>query len=295
MQDFFKYLTISEFDESWGLYINVAGSKKVLPHSPYPNPAHPNDYFFSWVKGRVLTEYQINYITDGSGILETQAGVFPVRKGSLFIIKPGLWHRYKPKVETGWTENYIGFNGNITHAIFQNNLLSLEKPILDIGNREEFIDSYIKIFDIVKTENPGYQQVAAGMIMKLIGYIIAFQKQKGYSGNRIEKIIKQACFTMRQNVSTNVDLHQIASDCNVGYAYFRKMFKKYVGISPLKYHTDLRVLKAKELLLSSDKQIKKISDELGFHSVYYFSRLFKAKTGSTPSEFKAQNNTFKDK
>jgi len=290
MKDFFKYLTASKFDESWGLYLSVVGSKKVLPHDPYPNPVHPNGYFFSWVKGRVLTEYQINYITEGSGILETQAGIFPIRKGSLIIIKPGLWHRYRPSKETGWTENYIGFSGSIADKLFQINLLNQEKSILTIGKREEFIDSFLKIFDIAKVEHPGYQQVAAGMIMKIFGYIVAFQKQKGYSGNRIETIIKQACFTMRQNVNTNIDLHQLAKDHYVGYAYFRKMFKKYMGVSPLKYHTDQRILRAKELLLTSNKLIKEISDDLGFQSIYYFSRTFKKKTGITPSEFKAQNN-----
>ena len=295
MQNFFKYLTASEFDESWGLYLNVAGSKKVLPKMPYPNPAHPNGYFFSWVKGRVLTEYQINYITDGSGILETKAGVFPVRKGSLIILKPGVWHRYKPKESTGWIENYIGFNGSIADKLFQINGLLLEKPVLIFGKREEFIDSFLKIFDIVKSENPGYQQVAAGMVMKLIGYIVAFQKQKGFSGNRIETIIKQACCTMRQNVNTDIDLHQLAEEHFVGYAYFRKMFKKYMGVSPLQYHTDQRILRAKELLLTTNKLIKEASDELGFQSIYYFSRLFKKKTGMTPSEFKAQNNMLTDK
>ena len=290
MQDFFKYLTTSDFDETWGLYLNVAGSKNVLPKMPYPNPAHPNGYFFSWVRGRVLTEYQINYITKGSGILETREGVFPVRKGSLIIIKPGVWHRYKPKEETGWTENYIGFNGDIADKLFQNSVLNFDKMVLTIGNREEFIDSFFKIFDIVKAENPGYQQVAAGMVMKLIGYIVAFQKQKGYSGNRIEKIIKQACFNMRQNVAENIDLHQLANEHFVGYAYFRKMFKKYMGISPLQYHTDQRILRAKELLLTTNKLVKEVSDELGFQSIYYFSRIFKKKTGITPSEFKSQNN-----
>jgi len=295
MQSFFKYLNIGKFDESWGLYLNVVGSKMVYPNEPYPNPDHPNGYFFSWVKGRVLTEYQINYITEGGGILETNSGIYPLKKGTLFILKPGMWHRYKPNKETGWVENYIGFNGSIADNLFQTGLLYMEKPIIYIGNREELIDTYIKIFDIVKIENPGFQQIAAGMTLKLIGYIVAFKKQKGYSGNRIEQIIKQACFTMRENVGANIDLHKMACDNNVGYAYFRKMFKKYMGISPLKYHTDLKILRAKELLLSSDKLVKQVSNELGFQSIYYFSRLFKNKTGVTPSIFRAQNNIILNK
>lgn len=292
MHNFFKYINNGAFDKAWGLYLNVAGSKEVLANETYPNPKHPNGYFFSWHKGRVLTEYQINYITEGGGVFETENGRFSVKKGSLIIIRPNVWHRYKPSKSSGWTENYIGFDGSIADNIFTVDLLANLKPVIYIGRREEFMDTFIKIFDIVKSENPGFQQVAAGMVMKLIGYIVAFEKQKGYSGNRIESIIRHACYTMRKNTDTNINLQEIADANNVGYAYFRKMFKKYMGIPPLKYHNGLRILRAKELLIGSDKRINEISTELGFQSIYYFSRLFKDKTGMTPSEFKAQNNMF---
>ena len=290
MQNFFKYLYASKFDEQWGLYLNVAGKNEVNSNDIYPNPKHPTGYFFSWDKGRILTEYQINYITEGSGIFETNERTYVVKKGFLFIVKPGQWHRYRPNQQTGWTENYVGFNGIVVDRLFEKGLISFERPVIDIGRREEFIDTYIKIFDLINNETPGYQQVAAGMIMKLLGYIVSFAKQKGYSGNRIEQIIKQACFTMRANVSSSIDIEQLATNNNVGYAYFRKMFKKYMGISPHKYYNNLKVLKAKELLLTTDKLIKEVSNELGYQSIYYFSRLFKNKTGFTPSEFKAQNN-----
>jgi AraC-like DNA-binding protein len=64
------------------------------------------------------------------------------------------------------------------------------------------------------------------------------------------------------------------------------MFKKYTGVPPVQYHLDLKVLRAKELLLYSDKSVKEISYELGFQSIYYFSRVFKNKLGLAPSEIR---------
>jgi AraC-like DNA-binding protein len=64
------------------------------------------------------------------------------------------------------------------------------------------------------------------------------------------------------------------------------MFKKYTGVPPVQYHMDLKVLRAKEMLLYSEKSIKEISYELGFQSIYYFSRVFKNKLGFSPSEFR---------
>jgi hypothetical protein len=112
MEDFFKYTTKSIEDKNWGLYINVAGCANILPGECYPPPGHPSEYSFSWENGRILHEFQINYITSGEGILETRSGKYPVREGSVIIVFPGMWHRYRPS-KTGWKEHYVGFNGTI--------------------------------------------------------------------------------------------------------------------------------------------------------------------------------------
>jgi transcriptional regulator GlxA family with amidase domain len=91
---------------------------------------------------------------------------------------------------------------------------------------------------------------------------------------------------MRENIEDDIDLRKLAEDNNIGYSYFRKMFKKYTGISPHQYHLELKIMRAKELILSTEKSIKEISFELGFHSIYYFSRLFKKKTGIAPTELR---------
>jgi AraC-like DNA-binding protein len=44
------------------------------------------------------------------------------------------------------------------------------------------------------------------------------------------------------------------------------------------------------MLLSTDKIIKEISYELGFQSIYYFSRVFKKKLGVSPSEIRKTVN-----
>jgi transcriptional regulator GlxA family with amidase domain len=64
------------------------------------------------------------------------------------------------------------------------------------------------------------------------------------------------------------------------------MFRLYTGVAPHKYFMELKIMRAKELLLATDKSIKEISFELGFQSIHYFSRIFKNKTGVSPSEFR---------
>ncbi len=292
MEDFFKYLTPGEDDIDWGLYLNVAGKTIIQPGKVYPSPNHPSGYFFTWEKGRILHEYQIVYITDGNGIYEDISGEHIIRSGSLLIIQPGIWHRYKPDYNTGWTENYVGFNGMMVKHMFSNPHLAGISPVVYIGDREEFIDTFYKIYHFVKDEKPGFQQVSAGMIMKLLGYLISIEKQLNFAESRIEKIIQKACCLIRENFQKEIDFKHYAENNNIAYSYFRRMFKMYTGLPPVQYQLDLKIIRSKELLLSTDKIIKEICHEVGFESEFYFSRLFKKKIGVSPSKMRntAQNN-----
>ena len=287
MDNFFKYLTPGEEDKAWGIYINDAGKAEIPAEMPsYPSRDHPTEYHFTWEKGRILNEFQINYITHGSGVYETQTGRYLIKPGSLMVTRPGVWHRYRPDKKSGWTENYTGFDGSIPREIFSQGRAWSEKPVHHIGNREEFIDTYHKIFEIILEEKPGFQQVASGMIMKLLGFMVSLEKQRNFSGKRMEKVIREACFEIRENIGKPVDFKNYAQENNIGYSYFRKMFKQYTGNAPVQYQLDLKIRRAREMLVSTDRTIKEIAFEMGFQSIHYFSRIFKKKTGVAPSEIR---------
>lgn len=286
----FKYLTLNDEDIDWGLFLKVAGSSTILPHSNYPSPDHPSEYFFNWEEGRILNEFQINYITEGTGILEYKQGSVALKPGSIFFVFPGTWHRYKPNSRTGWTENYIGFDGKLARKLITFSRFSPEEPVYNFGMKEEILDTYLKIFDLVKKEQPGFQQIASGMVIKLLGYIISFEKQKGFSGKPIARAIEAIRFEMRNNMEKEINLVKLAEQHNVSYSFFRKMFKKYTGVSPGQYHLQLRITRAKELLISTEKSVKEICFELGFQSIYYFSNMFKKKEGFTPTQFRNKNS-----
>ncbi len=293
MEEFMKYLTPGKDDTNWGIYLNVVGKSSVPPGMEYPSTNHPSGYYFTWKYGRILHEYQVNYITDGGGIYEDHSGTYNLKAGTIIIVKPGVWHRYKPDINMGWTENYLGFNGMIANHLFFCNELKSIKPVIEIGNREDIMDNYHHIFKFVKEEKPGFQQIAAGMVVTLLGQLISINKQKYFIESRIERIIQKACYMIRENYEKDIDFVEFAKNNNMAYSYFRNMFKLYTGLPLTKYQLGLRIIRAKELLLSTNKIVKEICYEVGFESLYFFSRQFKNKVGISPTKFR--NAAKKDK
>ncbi len=282
----FKYITASEEDKEWGLHLNVVGIAGIEKSSDYPPAGHPSGYTFDWRAGRTLHEYQINYITEGFGIFENKHGSFRITPGTIIILFPGEWHRYRPLKKTGWKEHFIGFDGSLASTLLKADFFRKESPIIKINFRKELHDLFLMIFENAFSEKAGYQQICTGLIITYIGQIISIIKNKEFEGKDIEKRIQQACLILRDNLESNIDARELAGGLNTGYSYFRNMFKKYTGMSPVQYHLQLRIKKAEDLLLMTKKPVKEIAYELGFQSIYYFSRLFKNKTGKNPSDFR---------
>jgi len=289
-ESFVKYLHAGSLDKEWGLFLTGAGYAQIPATSVYPPNVHPSGYFFTWEKGRVLQEYQINYITEGSGIFETSTDQFQVVPGSMLILRPGMWHRYKPDSNTGWNEHYIGFNGDFCSHLFNEGFFQLGKPVLYVGFQESLLKLFLEIIQLVKDEKTGHQQVAAGNTILILSKILSVVRNQEFAGKSIERTIRKACLYFRENLNTNVNIEMLAKELNVGYSYFRQMFRKYTGISPTQYHLSLRIQKAKDLLVSTDQSFKEIAIDLGFESYFYFSRIFKDKTGKSPMEFRKEHH-----
>jgi len=283
----FKYVTASEEDLKWGLYLNDAGYSEVKPNTRYPLKGHPDSYFFNWEDGRILDEYQVNYITSGAGVFETRKGVYRVQPGTILLLFPGIWHRYRPDFKIGWTEHFVGFNGVFTNRIFKHELLSKNNPVLRIGFQEVLLQEFMSLVSLVDEEKPGYQQIGAGKLLHIFGSIVSIIKNSEFASKDIERTIRKANLYMRDNLNRNINMEELAGKLGVSYSTFRRMYKKYTGMPPNQYHLRLRLQKSKEMILFSNKSIKAIAYEVGFESIHYFSRLYKKKEGIAPSRVRS--------
>lgn len=287
MINYYKYLPVSEGDESWGLSVLNTGSTRIEPGMVYPYSTHPSHHYFNWEKGRILHEYQVIYITKGTGIFESKtAGRLSVSEGSVILLFPGERHRYKPDEKTGWDEFWVGFDGPVIQNLLNKKFFSPASPVMQIGYHEQLLNLFLEIIDKTKEENAGYQPLISGVVLHILGYIHSLSQQDKFEGQDIAAIVNKARLLFRTHIEQNISPVDIANELQISYSRFRKIFKEYTGLAPGQFQIQLKIHKAKELLLNPSKSIKEIAYELNFESNFYFSKLFKEKTGLTPLQFR---------
>ena len=93
-------------------------------------------------------------------------------------------------------------------------------------------------------------------------------------------------FYINKNYDKEISLDTLAGLCLMSKSYFRSQFKKYKGVSPLKYREDVRISWAKKYLRSNFFSATEIAEKLGYCDIYHFSKAFKNSVGVTPSEYR---------
>lgn len=281
---------VFEQDKKWGFYINNLGRTVIDSNVVYPAKDHPDNYMFEWEKGRILNEFHLVLITKGKGVFESQeTGKVKISDGDVFLLFPGVWHRYRPSKKTGWTERWVGFSGEIANQLLSNSFFTSNEPIISKCNQEQVLNHFNHLFKLFDEEDFGFQRLAAGVCMQLMAELYNI-KQGGNNIQDLQSMVARAKTLMYQNITKTIDLENIAATLGVSYSKFRIDFKTQTGVSPLQYYLSLKIEKSKELLLNSKKNLKEIADELGFESDYYFNRLFKQKTGLAPGQFRNFKN-----
>ncbi len=280
------YFVANESDKAWGITVDTLGCTDIpAQYGVYPPKGHPDNFSFNVAQGRVINSYQLIYISRGRGqFFKSPKESTEIRQGDMILLRPGVWHSYKPAPETGWQEYWIGFNGDIMKMRFSKDII--EKDIFRIGVREDIVDMFIKAISVAEREQPMYQNVLACTAEMILTMTLYYDKNNPTNTNQQSKSIRQAQAIIRENLTTDITPEDIARQINMSYSWFRKSFKDYTGISPVHYMLSLRIKKAKELLAETDMSIKEITYKLQFGSTAYFTTVFRRLAHTTPTEYR---------
>ncbi|MBL8992370.1 MAG: helix-turn-helix transcriptional regulator [Spirochaetia bacterium] len=84
----------------------------------------------------------------------------------------------------------------------------------------------------------------------------------------------------------SLDVKELAENLGLPYHSLRREFIRVHGMGPSIYFLELKIREARRRLAAGDEAARKIGARLGFEDAYYFSRIFKKRTGLSPLEYR---------
>ncbi|MFA6844721.1 MAG: AraC family transcriptional regulator [Sphaerochaetaceae bacterium] len=126
--------------------------------------------------------------------------------------------------------------------------------------------------------------------MECATWLIALQKGlkeqlQGRKSDYRSKIIKNVQEYIQGNIKRKITLSEVSSIFGFSQNYLSSLFSRFGGCSFIEYINKEKIAVAKDMMANSDLKVYEISDELGFESSFYFSKVFKKVEGVSPREY----------
>ena len=90
---------------------------------------------------------------------------------------------------------------------------------------------------------------------------------------------------IKNNITGNLDLGSVASIFGYSKNYLSSLFTKYAKVSFIDYVNNAKIERAKMMLSDPNAMVYEVATALGFDSPFYFSKVFKKITGTSPTAY----------
>lgn len=241
------------------------------------------------------TEMEIVY-SEAYGTLYINDKAYEMEPGSIFFVNPNLLHR-----------TYRRSHGLMVHIVFDPELLKICVPdnpcnaLIDeiTEQNRKFKETVPKGTELYREllpmihgimeyieKNVSYGYESCAVISLLFSVFSSVMK-----ANHFEYINAYNLYGMRyvadamryidEHYSENLTVAELAGNTNISATYLYKLFRDYVGTTPINYINSIR-LKAAYKLLDSGHNVTETAMAVGIPNISYFIKLFKTATGDTP-------------
>jgi AraC-like DNA-binding protein len=251
--------------------------------------------------------WEFNYIDKGQMVVTVGGKEYLLKSGEMVFFKPNEFHSLEARGLSAPNHTVVSFVSNSdAMKYFKNKIIALnsaERKLLSILLREGLsaykpINERPPIMGMTEKENApiGAVQMTFNLLEEFLITLLR-RIESGISiGTRlispmydegIPDRIKEVARYMEQNLSENLTVGQIAKEFSLSESALKKMFSSDVNGGVTDFFNNMKIEKAKQYIRENEKNFTQISEELGFSSIHYFSRLFKKKTGMTPTEYRS--------
>lgn len=239
------------------------------------------------------------YVIDGCIYVTEDDTDYEVNTGELLILKNGVHHFGKKKIQKGTKWIFVHFkidstsNGKFpflpdatplgTYDTLSDFTLTLPKYLHSISSRSE---KELKSFIEYAHSDDAYKKWFINHKLFSLLSSLAISAQ-GFSKNLT--LSDRICRYLSDNLAVPFSSESIEKEFYLSYKYMAHLFKKEKGVTMQQYHNSVRMDEASRLLCSTLMSIGEIADKLGFSDVLYFSRCFHAFTGKSPSAYRKES------
>ncbi|AQQ09398.1 Xylose operon regulatory protein [Sedimentisphaera cyanobacteriorum] len=298
----YHYLPINQKAISWDIYLTGIGQAFFAPGTPYPPCGHPDIYNFSWESGRVLPEYQIVFVSQGRGVFESSAtGTVDVMPGTMLILFPEVWHRYRPLKETGWQENWISINGEYLYKLANRNYISPANCALHLENSDEIVKIYKGMWELLTSQQMQNSFRLSAMAMEILSFSIDHKDDfspadefiNAVGGDRNlfkDRLLSEAMHYIWSHSHRNMTVNDVADNLPVTRRTLERKFHALLGTTLGKQITRCRIERAKKMLTNTSLPVSHIALACGFSGADRMCKVFRKHLRQTPGDFRNKKN-----
>lgn len=222
--------------------------------------------------------YLIHYVLSGSGIFNGNR----LGKGQGFLITPHTYESYFPCEENPWKLLWVTSQDKNIIDIFNSYNADKETQIFDYTYpaAAEELTEFIKLNHNKMYSVPELLEIFLGLYNQT--------NQKATAEKMEDVYYNYSLDYMRSNLFRTLRVKELTEILGVSQPYLYNVFMKKSGISPKQTLDDLKLKKAKDLLIRTSMQISDVAYSTGFDDPLSFSKFFKKKTGISPTEYKSR-------
>jgi len=184
-----------------------------------------------------------------------------------------LYGKFKSNAGTGKTF--------IQHATFELFMTALKKVKEANGDVTQIINRPERLYSDIQSRATidDMKEHLDESLRSIMRYLSLLKK------GRPAKVIKSVIDYIQANFNQEISLKQAAETVYINPGYLGKLFKKETGLSFHDYLNQVRIDKAKELLLTTNRFVYQVSESVGYKDYNYFHKTFKKLVGTTPSDY----------
>lgn len=223
--------------------------------------------------------WHIWYVLDGRAHVGLDGDVATASPGDMYLIPGGVPH----SLVIPGPEPCRVFDAKFTFAGSD----SQTQPTIGGHLHDEFGVKHLiaRILSELSRQAPAWETAVRGIFNEVVGEVM-----RRFSLPTVEspwpESVKDAISYIEENYHHRIQLEDVAAHVAFSPKYLAILFKKATGYTIREYITRARVERAKWYLSHSEITINEIADLVGYSSIYYFSRLFRATVGVPPSVYR---------